>query len=149
MIYNPSIWDSELDKGRRDYVYSILQSATRPMKLRELARSLCLVSRETEMINAIDDCTIFHNSRFRRTLTQDIHEMNFNMDFPKIIIHSGDGMKLATKEEAKMYIEAQYKEAIRKMMLAQKMAKKLSLEDQISLEQITEAKELENVETYG
>lgn len=135
MNYNPSIWDSELESGRRDYIYNIIVQDSFPIKLRELAITLSDISLEPNHAQVIRRLKNFHNSKYRRILTADIAAINASSDYRGIIVHGANGVEIGTRLNAEAYVRAQYAEAVRKLVLTQKMAKKLSLDGQFTLTQ--------------
>lgn len=134
MTYEPSIWDSELDQGRRNYVYTIILQSTSPMKLRQLAITLSTIAKEPNHANIIRRLKNFHDSKYRRILTADIAAINASPDYSGIIVHTTNGVEIGTRLNAECFVKAQYAEAVRKLTLAQKMAKKLELKDQLTME---------------
>lgn len=77
----------------------------------------------------------YHDSPQRRLLSEDINNINNDPDFQKIIIHSNDGIKLAANEkEAVGYYNSRKKEALKMLKMAHRIAKKISRDQQISLE---------------
>lgn len=132
-MYKPSIWDSELDFGRRQYIETILRHQSEPMKLRDLAKMISVISREPEHAEKIDKTEVFHDSQYRRILTRDIHKINYSPVFHFIITHDRNGVKIGTKTDAREFVENAYREGLKKIVLAQRMAKKLSLDGQITL----------------
>ncbi len=58
----------------------------------------------------------FHNTRERNLMTKDIREINENPDIHKIIISNPyRGIKLATEDEWKKYIEREYISTFKKL----------------------------------
>lgn len=133
-MYNPSIWDSELAEGRRSYLYSLMLKNRTPMKLQKVAILISEIAKEYDEAEKVD-FGIFHNSKYRRILTDDINEINHSDKYPGIIVHDSQGVYLGDKQTAVEYVTKAYAEGIRKLALAQKMAKKLSLDGQYKLDQ--------------
>lgn len=129
--YNPSIWDPDLSFGRQQYLYAILKANREPMKIVDLAKRISAISKEPQWILEIIHCKNFHNSTYRRTITRDIQAINNSDKFDGIIVHSTNGVHLATKVDAEIYIDSECAEAIRKLNAARKMAKKMGLDGQI------------------
>lgn len=75
-----------------------------------------------------------HETSARRTLTKDIQAINMSDDFDGIIIHSGKGVKIATREEMSRFIErktAAYKAGFARL---NKIAKKAGQDGQITVD---------------
>ena len=82
----------------------------------------------------------YHNSAARRHLTEDISNINRNPKYEKIIVHSNDGIKIATEEEAIAYLKSRKKEAIKMLAAVSAIAKKISRDQQLNLQgEIAEA----------
>lgn len=130
-MYNPSIWDSELDFGRRQYIGSILVYNRDSIHMSHLAYMLNRLAHECpEMPEKTPE---FHNSRFRRKLTKDIDEMNRNRDFRFIIVSNSDGVRIANKKEAAHMVEMLRKKALRTLAKASILADKANLDCQLSI----------------
>lgn len=77
----------------------------------------------------------YHDMPQRRLLSEDINNINNDPSFPKIIIHSNDGIKLAANEEEAIgYYNSRKKEALKMLKMSYRIAKKISRDQQISLE---------------
>ena len=76
-----------------------------------------------------------HESTARRLLTNDIKEINLSTDFEKIIISSGRGIKLATREEAIQRLNRLYAEGVRKMHYLKVLRKKAGLDQQYTADE--------------
>ena len=135
MSYSPSIWDTENDEGRRAYLYSLVCRERRPMKLWFLAKMVSGLANEAKIAIEIEHIVNFHDSKYRRILTDDINEINHSDKYPGIIVHGSQGVYLGDKQTAVEYVTKAYAEGIRKLVLAQKMAKKLSLDGQYKFDQ--------------
>ena len=76
----------------------------------------------------------FHNSPARHLLTDDIRALNESDHIQKIIIsNGGNGVKLASKDEAEKHIKAQYSTIFRQLRRARLMEKKAGLDGQLRL----------------
>lgn len=76
----------------------------------------------------------YHNSNARRLLTKDIHEINCNDTFFKIIISGNEGIKIATEEECDRFLKSETREIFKKLKAVRKMMRKASRDQQIDLE---------------
>lgn len=76
----------------------------------------------------------YHDSHERHIMSQIISEINFSPDFPKIIISSGKGIKLANEEEHKRYVTSQYRSVLRKLKRTRIMEKKGNANGQITID---------------
>jgi len=85
----------------------------------------------------------YHNSDTRRLLSKDIRDINLDPEYEKVIVHGingNKGIKLGTESEAIEYLNSCKKEAIRKLALANAIAKKISRDQQLNLQgEIAEA----------
>ena len=77
--------------------------------------------------------TDVHNSWARNMLTKDIQEINENTKLNRIIVHSAQGIKVATEDEAITYLHNQYKETLSKLKRIHKMEKKMELNGQYDM----------------
>lgn len=73
----------------------------------------------------------FHDSRTRVKMTEDIQAINEDSSFEKIIIHSVDGIKIATEEDIDIYLNSQYSEIFRKLKRIRNIERKAGLDGQI------------------
>ena len=73
----------------------------------------------------------FHDSHARVLMTKDIQAINNDPAFEKIIIHSVDGIKIATEEDIDVYLESQYSEIFRKLKRIRNLERKAGLDGQI------------------
>ena len=76
----------------------------------------------------------YHDSNERKILSQVISEINLSPDFPKIIVSSGKGIKLANEEEHKRYVTSQYRSVLRKLKRTRIMEKKGNANGQITID---------------
>ena len=76
----------------------------------------------------------YHDSHERKILSRVIAEINLSPEFPKIIISSGKGIKLANEEEHQRYVLGQYRSALRKLKRVCIMEKKGNLNNQIGID---------------
>ena len=76
----------------------------------------------------------YHDTHERHLLSMAISEINLSPDFPKIIISSGKGIKLANEEEHQRYVLGQYRSALRKLKRVVIMEKKGNLNNQIGID---------------
>lgn len=135
MSYSPSIWDTENNEGRRVYLYSLCLNNRTPMKLKTVAYHISNIAKEYDEVMKIRGIGNFHDSKYRRILTDDIAEINHSDKYPGIIVHDSQGVYFGDRQAAVEYVEKAYAEGIRKLALAQKMAKKLALDGQYKLDQ--------------
>ncbi len=73
----------------------------------------------------------FHDSRARVRMTEDIQIINNDPTFEKIIIHSVDGIKIATEEDIDSYLKSQYSAIFRKLKRIRNIERKAGLDGQI------------------
>mgnify|MGYP007037219838 CR=1 FL=1 len=73
----------------------------------------------------------FHDSPARTRMTDDIQKINNDPKFEKIIIHSVDGIKIASEEDIDGYLKAQYSEIFRKLKRIRNIERKAGLDGQI------------------
>lgn len=133
-MYEPSIWDSEMSKPRQDYICTILQQ-NGCMTLRNLALVLSVLAKEPYHGTFIRIMPKFHDSSYRRTLSSDIHEINYSSDYQIVIVHSSKGVKIGSRKDAYEFVESCFSEGVKKIALAQRMARKLSLDGQLTINQ--------------
>lgn len=72
----------------------------------------------------------FHDSTVRHQLTRDIRAINESGEVDKIIISTSLGIKIATEEEFKQYIDAEFAAIFRKLKRTYAKAKKANLDGQ-------------------
>ena len=129
-MYDPSIWDIELSMARCDYIIAILKNAGKAIHLDMLARTLDkLVHEYHRDLNTKN----FHNSRYRRILTADIDFINRSNSYHVVIISNNNGVKIATKAECEKLLAAERKEAIKKLAKCSTIARKYSLNGQLTI----------------
>lgn len=78
--------------------------------------------------------TSYHNSSARRLLTRDIEYINGSEKFPKIIVSTSRGIKLATGKDFERFLEAELREVFLKLKRLRRLARKGSRDQQIDLE---------------
>lgn len=78
-------------------------------------------------------CMNFHDSQARHKLTADIRALNENDSVPMIILSNANGVKIATKEEFKIYIQSEISSAVRRLERVKRKAKKGHLDGQIRM----------------
>lgn len=76
----------------------------------------------------------FHDTTERVALSKVIAEINLSPDFPKIIVSSCKGIKLANEEEHQRYVLGQYRSALRKLKRTRIMEKKGNANGQITID---------------
>lgn len=80
---------------------------------------------------------VFHNSSERRTLSQDIQDINESPDYEKIIVSGSRGIKIATEREAEEFIGKMYSEVTSKLQRIRTIQKKVNSNGQIALNKQT------------
>lgn len=75
----------------------------------------------------------FHDSGARLLMTKDIREINKSDVIQKIIISNAQGVKLATKEEARAFIAGKYSTVFKSLETVRKMERKAGLDGQARL----------------
>lgn len=73
----------------------------------------------------------YHNTLERHILSKTISEINESMDYEKIIISSGKGIKLANEDEFERYIKNLYISVFKKLRRVRIMEKKGNANGQI------------------
>ena len=73
----------------------------------------------------------FHDSKARKLMSKDIQAINEDPAFEKIIIHSVDGIKIASEEDIDAYLKSQYSEIFRKLKRTRNIERKAGLDGQI------------------
>lgn len=76
----------------------------------------------------------FHDSRARSLMTRDIQAINSDPNFEKIIIHSVDGIKIASEEDIDIYLNSQYSEIFRKLKRIRNIERKAGLDGQVKVD---------------
>lgn len=76
----------------------------------------------------------FHDSRARVLMTKDIQAINEDSSFEKIIIHSVDGIKIASEEDIDIYLNSQYSEIFRKLKRIRNIERKAGLDGQVKVD---------------
>lgn len=95
-------------------------------KQREIARSL-------PDLYPIAEGQPFHDSGARLLMTKDIREINKSDVIQKIIISSSQGVKLASKEEARGFIAGKYSAVFDSLERVRKLERKAGLDGQTRL----------------
>lgn len=75
----------------------------------------------------------FHDSAARLLMTKDIQEINKSDVIQKIVISSAQGVKLASKEEARAFIAGKYSTVFKSLERVRKMERKAGLDGQARL----------------
>ena len=75
----------------------------------------------------------FHDSPARHLMTNDIRTINECDTIQKIIISTAGGIKLASREEAEIYIKGQYAAVFRKLRRIRKLERKAGLYGQYKI----------------
>ena len=114
------------DRARQAALYSFLLS--RGDKYTSMEQATDSVSLYPAYFNGY-----YHDSSARRLLTQDIHDINNDPQYSKIIISGNKGIKLANQEEAARYIRSEYKEVFKKLKKVRRMERKCGLNGQIRI----------------
>ena len=123
-----SLHVSEADKARQEELYAfLLARGDRWTRMRDVP-GMCS---NYPLANPFRS---FHNSRARRLLTRDIEAINLSGRYEKIIISGNRGIKLATQEEYRRFVLAEYKEVFSKLSRVRQIARKGSLDQQTDLE---------------
>lgn len=114
---------SELN-ARQWRLYSLLKTRggawTKQRELAELLPDLYPIEREQA----------FHDSGARLLMTKDIRAINKSDIIQKIIISSAQGVKLASKEEARAFIAGKYSTVFKSLEIVRKMERKAGLDGQ-------------------
>lgn len=76
----------------------------------------------------------YHDSHERKILSQVISEINGSLEFDKIIISSGKGIKIANEEEHHRFVTKQYQAIFRKLKRVRIMERKGNADGQISID---------------
>lgn len=112
------------DEGRRRELYEMLEQIGTEIAV-DQERLVDLLG----LYPARNTHEVFHFSRARRILTDDIQKINSDPNYEKIIVSASGtkGVKLATKDEAMAYITKQQNACFRKLkrlaMLSDKVMK--------------------------
>ncbi len=101
-------------------LYKYLKKQTDFVKREDIARDLGLW----------DSDAPFQLSSVRREMTDDIKTINESDTIQKIIISTGQGIKIATSEEFDKFIRAEFGQIFRKLKRARKLVKKAGLHNQ-------------------
>lgn len=89
----------------------------------------------------------YHDSHERKILSQVISEINGSLEFDKIIISSGKGIKIANEEEHHRFVTKQYQAIFRKLKRVRIMERKGNANGQISIDDRTIESFLKSVDT--
>ena len=132
-LYNPSIWSNELADGRRNYIKSILFDEKKPMRMVTLAKILGTIADEPVPERTSKDSRIFHASRYRRVLTDDIDALNRDPKFPYAIMSDSYGVRICTHEDVERMYATERREALKKLAKCSVIARKAGLDGQITI----------------
>lgn len=77
----------------------------------------------------------YHASGAARLLCSDCQAINEDPSYSKIIIHGNRGIKLADEYEFSKFLSSEYAEVFKKLKRIRTIAKKASLDQQISLDE--------------
>lgn len=125
-----SLWSPDLDDARRDYIVHILRTDGGAVHMTTLASVLCEIDGVPLPERLKGNPALFHNSKYRRIITEDIREISMSDQWPRAyIIHDNHGVKLGTKEELAGYAERRHKEAVKILHEMKVVLKKANLEE--------------------
>lgn len=113
-----------IHQERREVLYSLLLKEDGWVEQEEIAAKMY-----PEFYSAWDEGH-FHDSPVRVLMTRDIQTINEDSSFEKIIIHSVDGIKIATEEDIDDYLQSQYSEIFRKLKRIRNIERKAGLDGQ-------------------
>lgn len=108
-------------------------------------KQIDIVNELKEYYRFTDENIKFHDSNARITLTKDIRSINQSSVIQKIIISNQKGVKLASREEFKQYIKAEYAMIFRKLKRTRQKARKAGLDGQM---RFTAGQERNTVEAF-
>lgn len=77
-----------------------------------------------------EDLLDFHNSNCRKAITRSIRNLNSSSVIQKIILSTGKGIKIATREEYEAHIGRKIMSAVRHLQRVKKLADKASMDGQ-------------------
>jgi hypothetical protein len=134
-MYNPSIWSVEMSEGRRSYVGRTLIELRHngPMHMSELGVIIGILTREPIPEPLKGDRKAFHNSKYRRLLSDDIDALNRDPEYPLCIKSDSKGVRVCTKEEAEAMERAEYREAVKKLAKCSVLRRKAGRDGQIDI----------------
>lgn len=114
-----------IHQERREALYSLLLKTEGWVEQEDIAIQMC-----PKYYTGWDEGH-FHDSTTRILMTKDIQAINNDLNFEKIIIHSVDGIKIATEEDIDGYLKSQYSEIFSKLKRIRNIERKVSLDGQV------------------
>ena len=122
---------SELNT-RQWELYNFLKQQDKPRTQFDIA---CALNVYYHLLDEIEGKTnfVFHDTNARKLMTADIRVINKSDTIQKIIISTGDGIKLATEDEAKGFIRSRYGAIFRQLERARKLERKAGLDGQLKM----------------
>lgn len=122
---------SELNT-RQWELYNFLKQQDHPRTQFDIA---CALDEHYHLIQEIEGKTnfVFHDTNARKLMTADIRAINKSDVIQKIIISTGDGIKLASEDEAKGFIRSRYGAIFRQLERARKLERKAGLDGQLKM----------------
>jgi len=125
-----------MQEGRRQYVVSILRQSGEPIHLDALARTLGDISHEPVPEKALRSRKVFHDSFYRRLITDDIRAINLDERFGGVFIRSSArGVCLCSRDDLLQRAEARKKAAKKLLWETNVMLRKASMQYQIKIEE--------------
>lgn len=126
-----SIWSKERSEERQNCLFWLLVEIGESIHTEELAQRIS--HKYGEVIP--DDCRgkLFHNSRYRRTLSADIDAINWSDQYYCKIVSDNNGVKICNKEELERMIESERREAKKKLAKCAVLARYAGYNGQITI----------------
>lgn len=132
--YNPSIWSHELNDSRRSYLGSILmQGNAKTYHTVDLGKTIGILAQEPIPDEYTASHKAFHNTKYRRLLSEDITALNNDPKFPCVLISNGNGIKVCTKTEYERLYKVKRRGALRNLALCSVIARKAGRNGQITI----------------
>ncbi len=135
-----SIWDADRVTERQLMIDEILTKADGPMHMAELARRITESAGEPFPARYTADRRAFHDSGYRRTLTDDLHDISLSEAFPATFVGSGNrGVYKCTDEELARKAARRTVAGKKAMAEARILLMKAGVKDNMRLEELIHA----------
>ena len=135
-MYEQSIWSRELSEARRSYVGRTLieMRDNGPIHMGELGVIIGILTNEPIPDAIKGDRKAFHNSKYRRLLSDDIDNLNRDPRYPMCIKSDNAGVRVCTKAEAEALERSEYREAVKKLAKCSILRRKFGRDGQITID---------------
>ena len=133
MFYG-SIWNADRSDIRRQLLAdALLETKDRRVFLKELGAIVGRMAGDPIPDEKLATNGVFHGTKYRRLLSDDIDQLNRNMEYPYTIISDKNGVRICNQLDSEHLFAMERKEALKKLAKCMIVAQKASLDTKISI----------------